>query len=252
MMAETEGQPIALSPELNPYEMSASQVKAQLETLKQRYPELKLLYLSTPTETLIQRYSAAEKRHPFEKAGLKDAIDQEQLLYSTLKPLSDYHIDTSTTTDRELTLKIAKVLKIDMGAQAMTVHLKSFGFKHGVPTDAELVFDMRFLPNPFYDESLRPLTGLDKPVKDYVFGFPETKEYLKHWQSLVAHSLPLYQQQGKTRVTIGIGCTGGQHRSVAMTMALSEFLKETFPGYDVRVAHREQNHWPQHTPAPRR
>ena len=128
--------------------------------------------------------------------------------------------------------------------------MTSFGFKHGVPTDAELVFDMRFLPNPFYEEALRPLTGLDKPVADYVFMRPEAIQFLETWQTMLTNILPSYQQQGKTRLKMAIGCTGGQHRSVAMTMAIASYLQETFPDFNVRVDHREQSHWPQRQPAP--
>lgn len=252
LMGETEGKPVAITPEFPPEQITSSEAFSFVENLKKQHPTLKCLFLSCPTEVLVQRFTAHEKRHPHEKTGLKDAIEQEQQFYAALKPLSDYHIDTSHTSDSELRLKIAKLLNIQVGKQPMTVNLTSFGFKNGVPTDAEMVFDMRFLPNPFYDETLRPFTGLDKPVKDYVFSFPETHEFVKHWQNLLAHSLPLYQQQGKTRVTIGIGCTGGQHRSVAMTSTIADFLQNTFPDYDIRVIHREQSHWPQQTPTAQR
>lgn len=248
LLAETGESPVAVAPAINPYEVTPSETQTVFEQIKSRFPELKLLYLSTPTPTLIQRFAAAEKHHPYEQNGIHETIEQEQALYQALKPLSDYHIDTSSTNTTELGLKIAKVLNIDTGIQPMTVHLTSFGFKHGLPPDAELVFDMRFLPNPFYDETLRPQTGLDKAVQDYVFGFPETHAFLTHWQNLLSHTLPLYQRQGKTRLTIAIGCTGGQHRSVAMTMALAEYLRQTFPDYDIRVVHREQNHWVSQTP----
>ncbi len=252
LMAEEEGKPIALAPEINPDETSADTVKAALEALKARFPELKMLYLSTPTPVLIQRYAEKDKPHPYETNGLKNAIEHEQGLYKQLKPLSDYHVDTSTTSALELALKVAKVLGIQTEAQPMTINLLSFGFKNGAPNDAEMIFDMRFLPNPFYDESLRPFSGLDKPVKDYIFSFPETAEFLEYWQKLLVHSLPLYQRQGKTRITIGIGCTGGQHRSVCLTMALANYLKEALPDCHVRITHREQQNWPQPTPTPQR
>ncbi len=243
-MAQAENRPAALSPEINPQRVSPEEALSQLKSLKVTHPDLKFLYLSTPSEVLLQRFSASEKSHPYEKDSRLSAIDHEQMVFSALKTLSDYHIDTSTTSSRELRHKIAKILKIDLALMPMVVTLASFGFKHGVPSDAEMVFDMRFLPNPFYDERLRPQTGLDQDVKDYIFSFPETEVFLTHWQNLLAHSLPLYQKQGKTRITIGIGCTGGQHRSVAMTMAISEFLKQAFPDYQVHVVHREQHHWP--------
>jgi len=244
-----EGKPVVVHAAFNPLETNPDEAQALIAAVKEQYPALRTLYLSTPTPTLLQRFAKAEKSHPYHQGGsLKDVIDQEQALYRCLKPLGDYHIDTSTTTAGELGLKIAKILNIDVGVQPMSLHLVSFGFKHGVPTDAEMVFDMRFLPNPFYDEALRPFTGLDASVKDYIFGFPEAGEFLQYWQNMMAHVLPMYQKQGKTRVSIAIGCTGGQHRSVAMTMALAEFLKTTFPEFEVATSHREQSHWPKKSP----
>jgi len=237
--------PVVLNPALDPYAVTPQDTKLAFENLKRSYPDLKLLYLSAPSETLISRYVAAEKKHPFDKTGLHDAVEAEQLLYQVLKPLSDYHIDTSTTTDRELGLKIAKILNIQTVPEPMTVTLTSFGFKHGLPQQADLVFDMRFLPNPFYNESLRPLTGLDKPVQEFLFAIPETNQFLTHWQNLLAHVLPMYQKEGKTRLEIAIGCTGGQHRSVALTQALATFLQSTFPDFNIKTVHREQHHWPQ-------
>jgi RNase adapter protein RapZ len=252
MMVENEGNVVAMTPLFNPHKIAPLEAMSFLEVWKSKYLTLKLLYLSCPTETLIQRFSAAEKQHPFEAIGLQETIEMEQLLYQALKPLNDYHIDTGSTNDMELTLKIAKILNIDAGTQPLTIHLTSFGYKHGIPTDAELVFDMRFLPNPFYEESLRQKTGLESEVQDYVFSFPQSVEFLNHWQILLAQSLPLYQQQGRTRIKIGIGCTGGQHRSVTMTLAMADFLRKTFPAYDIRVTHREQSHWPQQAPTPQR
>jgi len=249
-IAQTDAVPAAMSPNLDPYAITPANAQTAFENLKKSYPDLKLLYLSTPTDALISRYTAAEKKHPYDKTGLREAIEIEQLLYQVLKLLSDYHIDTTTTTDRELGLKIAKILDIPMAVHPMTVTLTSFGFKHGIPPDADMVFDMRFLPNPFYDETLRPQTGLDKPVQDYVMGFPEVKTFLTQWQDLIAHVIPLYQREGKTRLQIATGCTGGQHRSVAMTLALAAFLKSTFPDADIRVVHREQSHWPQQKVSP--
>ncbi len=247
-MAHQEHRPAAIALALPPNEVSAEDVTRQLQALKATHANLKFLYLSCPTDVLMQRFAATEKAHPYEKeGGIMATLEAEQLLYRPLKSLSDYHVDTSSTSKQELELKIAKILNIQVGVQPMTITLTSFGFKHGVPTDAEMVFDMRFLPNPFYDESLRPLTGLDKPVSDYVFQFPETHDFLTHWQNLLTQSLPMFQQQGKTRLNIAIGCTGGQHRSVALTMALAQYLQEQFPTFTLRVVHREQTHWPKKT-----
>lgn len=241
----TRERPVVLVPDLDPATLTPTQVVDTFQQLQEQAPGLKLFYLSSPTETLIQRFTHADKRHPFElEAGLRAAIESEQAIYRELKPLAEFHVDTSTTTPAELSMKVAKVLGKPMETQPLTLYLVSFGFKKGVPTDAELVFDMRLLPNPFYDESLRPLTGLDQPVSDYVFSFPEVREFLEHLSGLLGVSLPMYRQQGKTRLTIAIGCTGGQHRSVAMTMAVARYLQESFPDYRINVLHREQQNWP--------
>lgn len=121
----------------------------------------------------------------------------------------------------------------------MVVSVTSFGFKHGLPLEADLVFDVRFMPNPFYIEELRPQTGLDKAVADYVFSFQQTRDYLKRLEDLLAFSLPLYAEEGKTSLAIAVGCTGGRHRSVAMTHALAEFIRQQ--GYQTAENHRDMN-----------
>lgn len=253
MMAEAEGKPLALTLEMNPFYVLPSEVKAILETLKTKNPGFKVLYLSASTEILIQRFSTLEKEHPYEHAGgIQSTVEQEQSLYRELKSLSDYHIDTGMLYEQELERKIAKILGKKVESQPIAVHLTSFGFKKGIPLDAEMIFDMRFLPNPFYNEELRPKTGLDKEIQDYVLSFPEARQFLEHWQNLLSCAIPMYQQQGKAKLAIGIGCTGGQHRSVVMTMLLSEFLQKAFPDSDIRVTHREQSHWPPTVFAPNR
>jgi len=121
----------------------------------------------------------------------------------------------------------------------MAVNATSFGFKYGLPLEADLVFDVRFMPNPFYIEELRPQTGLDQAVSDYVFHFQQTQDYLKRLKDLLAFSLPLYAEEGKTGLVIAVGCTGGHHRSVAVTHALAEFIRQQ--GYQVTENHRDMN-----------
>lgn len=244
VLGETEDKAVAICPEIHPDGVAPEEAFAQLQNIKTSHPELKLLYLSSPTDVLIQRYADAEKAHPYETTTLKAAIEAEQAIYQKLKPLSDYHIDTSTTSSQEIRHKIAKLLNIGLDAPTMTVNLMSFGFKHGVPTDAEMVFDMRFLPNPFYIPELKPKTGLDKPVSDYVLTPQTAQGFIQHWEKLLAHTLPLFQAQGKTRITLAIGCTGGQHRSVAMTEHIAKFLKGQFPEFNINIIHRETSHWP--------
>ncbi len=158
-----------------------------------------------------------------------------------------YAIDTTQLPPVELRNKIAKLLGAPMSLDTLEVRLVSFGFKYGIPKEADMVFDMRFLSNPFYDQSLRPLSGLDSPVRDFVFSLPSAKGFFEHWTAMLATVLPSYLQEGKSVVTLAVGCTGGQHRSVCMAEAAGQFLKAQFPGYNIVVNHREQAHWQEQT-----
>jgi UPF0042 nucleotide-binding protein len=200
--------------------------------------------LDAPEDTLIQRYLKSEKKHAFETDGLQLAVaaDKKQVA-PVLAALKDYSIDTSTTTALELRNKIAKILGQPIENQDFTVYITTFGFKYGAPQDAELMFDMRFMTNPFYDEALRPLTGRDKPVRDFIFNMAHARNFFEKWSVLVADMLPLYQAEGKTRLSIAIGCTGGKHRSVCMAEALAEHLKTYCPTFNVVMTHREMLRW---------
>lgn len=230
---------------LHPHNSNMTDAKHAIEALKQAVENLNILYLSTPTDSLLQRYSLSQKSHPFEdnRYDLAYTIEQEQLLYQALKPQADYHIDTSTTTDEELALKIAKVLNIERAKKPLSIEIKTFGFKYGAPVDADILFDVRFLPNPFYDKSLRPYSGLDKPVQDYVMGFDVAQTFLNQLSAMLINLIPAYQDQGKTRLNLAIGCTGGQHRSVTMAEYLAEALEAKLPEYTIRKIHREMPHW---------
>jgi UPF0042 nucleotide-binding protein len=217
-----------------------------INQLKQSLPSLKVLAVDAPEEVLIQRYLRSEKKHAFEianNAGLQAAIAAEKKFYGPLKDLKDYSIDTSTTTALELRHKIARVLGLPINNQDFTVYINTFGFKYGIPQDAELIFDMRFMTNPFYDESLRPLTGKDKPVRDFIFNLDHARSFFEKWADLIADMLPLYQAQGKTRLTIAVGCTGGKHRSVCMGEELAQYLKQHCPAFNIVITHREMLRW---------
>lgn len=231
-----------------PEAMLEAQMDSLLEALKAKQQDadapLKILYLDAPESTLIQRYLKSEKKHPLENKGLQQGIATEKLLYKRLYPLKNYSIDTQITSLTEFPHKVAKILGIAIENNEFTIYLNSFGFKYGVPQDSELLFDMRFINNPFYDEKLRPLTGLDQPVKDYIFSFDYAETFLKQWAALLAFLVPHYQQQGKTRLTVSIGCTGGQHRSVCMTESLAAEILQAQTGCKVVVLHREMAKWP--------
>jgi RNase adapter protein RapZ len=222
-----------------------------LKTLHGQVPTLQGLQLGAPSEVRMQRLLASERLHPLQSGDQSDvslALATEADLYARLKGATAYALDTSQLTLPELRNKIAKLLGLPPAQQTMTVTLVSFGFKHGAPRHAELLFDMRFLKNPFYEVPLRPLTGLDAPVKDYVLGLPTAQAFLSQWCALIGLMLPQFVAEGKLRVTIGIGCTGGQHRSVCMTQALAAYLHQQFPSYKVVIQHREQAHWPTKPP----
>jgi UPF0042 nucleotide-binding protein len=242
----TQGKaPVAFTLRVGPSADIAAVVNA-VQALKKDLPDLKVLAVDAPEEVLIQRYLRSEKRHAFETAahaGLQAAIAAEKKFYGPLKDLKDYSIDTSTTTALELRHKIARVLGLPIDNQGFTVYINTFGFKYGIPQDAELIFDMRFMTNPFYDESLRPLTGLDKPIRDFIFNLDHARSFFDKWADLIADMLPLYQAQGKTRLTIAVGCTGGKHRSVCMGVELAKYLKEHCPAFNIVITHREMLRW---------
>ena len=152
---------------------------------------------------------------------------------------ADYVIDTSHTSTAQLRGELLRLFGEAGEKGSMTVSVTSFGFKYGLPLEADLIFDVRFMPNPFYIEELRHQTGLDKAVSDYVFSFQQTQGYLKRLEELLAFSLPLYAEEGKTSLVIAVGCTGGHHRSVAVTHALSEFIAGQ--GYPVTENHRDMS-----------
>jgi len=242
----TKGQaPVAFSIRVGPEAAPAAVVDA-VTSLKQTLPTLKILALDAPEEVLVQRYLKSEKRHAFETSehpGLQLAVAAEKKKFAPIKNLKDYSIDTSTTTAIELKHKIVRVLGLPIENEDFTVYINTFGFKYGIPLDAELVFDMRFMTNPFYDESLRPLTGKDKPVRDFIFNWEHARKFFDKWAELVGDMLPLYQAQGKTRLSIAVGCTGGKHRSVCMGEELAAYLKQQCPAFNIVITHREMLRW---------
>jgi RNase adapter protein RapZ len=237
--------PLAFTLRVGPLADINAVVQAVKE-LQKSLPSLKILAVDAPEDVLVQRYLKSEKKHAFETSvatGLQTAIAAEKKFYGPLKDLKDYSIDTSTTTALELRHKITRVLGFPIENEDFTVYVNTFGFKYGIPLDAELVFDMRFMTNPFYDESLRPLTGRDKPVRDFIFNLDHARNFFEKWADLIADMLPLYQAQGKTRLTIAVGCTGGKHRSVCMGEELAEYLKKQYPAFNIVITHREMLRW---------
>lgn len=205
------------------------------------------LYLEASDDVLVSRYKETRREHPLAVDGmsLTDAITREREIMQPLRETADYIIDTTALKTRELKKRLASIIGGENQSAAMRVEINSFGFKRGLPRQADLVYDVRFLPNPFYIEGLGSHTGLDEDVKSFVLDNPITKEFLLKLEDMMTFLLPHYQEEGKHRLSIAIGCTGGAHRSVAIAGALAAFLQEK--GYPVTVTHRdlalEQAQW---------
>lgn len=211
-----------------------------LDQLKTMECECRMLFLEASPEVVIQRYKETRRRHPLlgRTDSLEEAVRQERVLMEPLKARADVVIDTSHTSTAQLRARLLHEFGSETEQGSMAVQVVSFGFKYGLPMEADLVFDVRFMPNPFYIEELRPRTGLERAVAGYVFSFQQTKEYLVKLQDLLTFSLPLYAEEGKTTLVIAVGCTGGRHRSVAVTHALAEFLR-SHCGCPVAETHRD-------------
>lgn len=196
----------------------------------------KMIFLDADNETLVRRYKETRRRHPIAPdSTLLDAIVQERRLLEGIKGCAHHIIDTSHMKPSVLKEKIASLIT-QKDAAKMVITFMSFGFKYGIPIDADLVFDVRFLPNPHYVDSLRPQTGKDTEVAQYVMKWTETRQFLEKVTDLLDFLIPHYIREGKSQLVIGIGCTGGKHRSVA----ISEYLYNKFKGYqDCQVAHRD-------------
>ena len=197
-----------------------------------------ILFLDASDEELVARYKETRRTHPMAMNGLvTEGIRTERAILNDLKMQASVIIDTTTLTPRQLREKINQTFKTK-GDQGFRIEFVSFGFKYGLPIDSDIVMDVRFLPNPHYIPELRPLTGKDQPVYDYVMSFDETELFYNKFLDLLQTVLPGYIKEGKSSLTIAIGCTGGQHRSVALTERLSGALKEN---YKVNVTHRDKD-----------
>ena len=188
---------------------------------------------------LIRRYSENRRRHPIAKPGetTADAIQRERLQLQGVRDRADMIIDTSRLRTSALRNKLRMAFSELSDQQLMDVHVFSFGFKHGMPVEADIMIDVRFLPNPFYDPEMRTMTGLDKKVSDFVLDHPKTQEFWKAWTQLLDTVMPGYIAEGKPQLSIAIGCTGGQHRSVAIAEATARYLEGA--QYHVSISHRD-------------
>ena len=210
-----------------------------MDHLKRMKCTCSTLFLDASPETLIKRYKETRRLHPLMEGGvtLEEAVRRERVLLQPLRERSDYLIDTSNLSTGKLRGQLLQIFDSNGRKVGMTVNVISFGYKYGLPMEADLVLDVRFLPNPFYVESLRRKTGLDQDVYDYVFSFPQTGEFIRRLEELISYTLPLYAEEGKTVLVIAVGCTGGHHRSVAVTHALAEYIRGL--GYQTAENHRD-------------
>lgn len=215
------------------------EISDSLTALREHELSCKVVFLDTADEILMRRYDENRRRHPLAQPGesLASTISRERVQLAAVRDASDLVIDTSHMKVRELRRRLRRAFSELTDQQLMEVSVFSFGFKHGMPVEADLMIDVRFLPNPFYDPKMRTLTGNDKLVSDFVLQNPVTEKFLEAWWSLLDVAMPGYVAEGKSHLSIAVGCTGGQHRSVAIANATAAYLERG--GYHVSLSHRD-------------
>ena len=218
---------------------SPTELFGVMEKLREMGVASRMLFMDATAETVIKRYKETRRRHPLgsETISLEEAVTRERELMEPLRRQADHVIDTSHISTAQLRGEILRLFDVHGEKGELAVSVMSFGFKYGIPMEADVVLDVRFMPNPYYVEGLRHKTGLDAVVRDYVFGFRQTQEYVEKIKDLMGFSLPLYAEEGKTVLVVAVGCTGGHHRSVAVARELSEYIRAL--GYPVTENHRD-------------
>lgn len=198
-----------------------------LEELGAMDCQIRILYMDADVRTLVRRYKESRRPHPLAAAGVsvEQAVRREEELLAPIKERADFIVNSSNLTLGMLQNRLFSLFAAEGKKREIDVTVMSFGYKHGLPMDADLVFDARFLPNPYYVEDLRPMCGLDRPVAEFVFSYQQTRIFMEKMEDLVSFLLPLYIEEGKLGLTIAIGCTGGRHRSVAIAAALNDYLQ---------------------------
>ena len=216
-----------------------NELAATLEELTVAGVNYEILFLDSSDEVLVKRYKETRRTHPLAQNGrVADGIQEERKRLEFLKKQADYIIDTSNLLTRELKQELDKIFVQNRNFKNLVITVLSFGFKYGIPTDSDLVFDVRFLPNPYYYEELRKLSGNDKPVQDFVMGFEVSHRFLDKLIDMIQFLIPNYVLEGKNQLVISIGCTGGKHRSVTLANKLYERLRNN-ADYAVRIEHRD-------------
>ena len=216
-----------------------NELAATLEELTVAGVNYEILFLDSSDEVLVKRYKETRRTHPLAQNGrVADGIQEERKRLEFLKKQADYIIDTSSLLTRELKQELDKIFVQNQDYKNLFITILSFGFKYGIPADSDLVFDVRFLPNPYYVEGLRAKTGNDKEIQDYVFQYEEAHTFLDKLEDMLNFLIPNYIAEGKNQLVISIGCTGGKHRSVTLANALYERLSGQ-KGYGLKIEHRD-------------
>lgn len=218
-----------------------SQVEDILDCMRDNGYKFEILFMDSTEEVLIKRYKESRRAHPLSPDGrVEDGVRKERQILHEIRKKADYVFDTSNLLTRELKEELERIFVRNEEYNSLMITILSFGFKNGIPTDADLVFDVRFLPNPYYIEELKHKTGNDKEVSDYVMGFPEAGQFLEKLHDMMVFLIPGYIKEGKNQLVIAIGCTGGKHRSVTLANELYKKLKDK-GNYGLRLSHRDEN-----------
>jgi RNase adapter protein RapZ len=209
-----------------------------LNQLKMQNYNFEILFLDADDEVLIKRFKESRRSHPLAVDGrLADGIDEERKRLAEVKSKADNIINTSNLTPRQLKEEIVHIFVEGKKFEGIIISVVSFGFKYGIPLDSDLVFDVRFLPNPFYEDTLKKKSGKDEPVREYVMRWPEARQFLDRVEDMAEFLIPYYIKEGKTHLVISVGCTGGRHRSVVIANCIYEMLKKN--GHRVIIDHRD-------------
>lgn len=222
-------------------DQSFGDAETSLDKLKQIGYKYEILFMEASDNVLIKRYKESRRMHPlasYEGGRVEDGIHRERAVLADMRKRADYVIDTSNLLTRELKEELDRIFLKNEEYNSLMVNVMSFGFKNGIPSDADLVFDVRFLPNPFYIDELKHSTGNDKPVQDYVMSFPEAETFLNKLTDMLLFLIPNYVKEGKYQLVVGIGCTGGKHRSVTLANELYKRLKNK-GNYGLTIQHRD-------------
>ena len=213
-----------------------------LKSLKEKGYQFEILFMEASEQTLIKRYKETRRVHPLAVDGrVEEGVQQEQKVLKNIRQMADYVIDTSTLLTRELKAELDRIFVRNEEYNSLMITVMSFGFKHGIPADADLVFDVRFLPNPFYIDELKHKTGNDREVQDFVMGFADAEIFLEKLTDMIHFLVPNYIKEGKYRLVIAIGCTGGKHRSVTLANELYRRMKNQ-GDYGMKLYHRDMAH----------